>query len=95
MYLVDFEILSYNTKQRSYLMLTGADYGHCEKGSSRICSTKNCSVQKTLTEKRSQFKLSEQNTSAACADRNKFFTTRYHLYAVIVNCESTLQQVTV
>jgi hypothetical protein len=39
--------------------------------------------------------LSEQNTSAACADRNKFFTTRYHLYAVIVNCESTLQQVTV
>jgi len=42
-YLVDLEILSYNTKRRSYLLLTEADYGHC--GKSRICSMNNCSVQ--------------------------------------------------
>ena len=51
------------------------------------------SVQLTCAEKRNPFKLSQQKTTAACGDRNKFFIVRLHFY-VIVNRESTLQLTT-
>jgi hypothetical protein len=51
------------------------------------------SVQLTCAEKRTPFKLSQQKTTAACGDINKFFIVRLHFY-VIVNRESTLQLTT-
>ena len=84
----------YNTKQRSYLLLTEANYGHCDKGSIKMCLAKTAVYNKQSLKRGASLKFSEPKTLTVCADGNGSFTTGHHVYNGIVNCGSNLQQVT-